>query len=605
MSMFSPTPHPLLPLPSEAVLVRLLSEPSTAAETLEMLRLREERIAQAVNDPYRYGFDLPHWADADALLREVGFILFVFGGNRAAKSEWAAKRVVETVVRFPGTTMMCLHETEATSIQTQQRLIWKYLPLEMKALNEKRHAVHKIRFSMAGGFTEMKLIFPNRSEIHFVTYKQDPGGFEGWELGVPSEPGIGAWADENIPLPWVKMLKFRLSSRAAKLVLTFTPVNGMTPTIKELVGNAARVLRTRFAELLPDRVNLPGLPVGHMPYVTEPNGIAESKCIYFFSEFNPFGSAYTQIKKLCQGMASTFVEIRAYGYARDAASRAFPLFSAVNVIEPSALPAVGTNYMLTDPAGRRNFATVWVRVAPGNPPTLYFYRDWPDVRTHGEWAQTASNPNKEDGEAGPAQDTLGMGYVEYKKLWLKLEALAGGGVGETDPYRARLREKMALAHGDEAVRAPGQGTRPTMREEIAQRIIDPRAGRNQHIAEHGGTCLVDQFAERNVNAVTGEVEAEAMVFDLASGVDIEEGVTAINTLLFWNPEAPLVMGQNAPRLFVSKDCKQVIWAMQNWTGNDGEKGACKDFVDLVRYAAMSDLIYLGGNALRSRGGGSY
>ena len=50
------------------------------------------------------------------------------------KSEWAAKRVVQCLVENPGTIIWCLTETSANSIQFQQKLIYKYLPKELKSL---------------------------------------------------------------------------------------------------------------------------------------------------------------------------------------------------------------------------------------------------------------------------------------------------------------------------------------------------------------------------------------------------------------------------------------------------------------------------------------
>jgi len=95
-----------------------------------------------------------------------------------------------------------------------------------------------------------------------------------------------------------------------------------------------------------------------------------------------------------------------------------------------------------------------------------------------------------------------------------------------------------------------------------------------------------------------------LVFQPASGVQLDEGIQAINSLLQWDDERPMDAVMNAPRLFVSRACGNVIWAMQHWTGRDGEKGACKDPVDLMRYMALAELQYLSG-PLRSSGGGAY
>ncbi len=49
----------------------------------------------------------------------------------------------------------------------------------------------------------------------------------------------------------------------------------------------------------------------------------------------------------------------------------------------------------------------------------------------------------------------------------------------------------------------------------------------------------------------------------------------------------------------------MIWALENWTGLDGQHGACKDFIDLLRYMALSPPVYLTEENFAPRGGGSY
>ena len=52
-----------------------------------------------------------------------------------------------------------------------------------------------------------------------------------------------------------------------------------------------------------------------------------------------------------------------------------------------------------------------------------------------------------------------------------------------------------------------------------------------------------------------------------------------------------------PRLYVSEDCPNTIYAFENWKWLDGEKGATKDPIDNVRYLHTSDCIDLGGAPL--------
>jgi hypothetical protein len=48
------------------------------------------------------------------------------------------------------------------------------------------------------------------------------------------------------------------------------------------------------------------------------------------------------------------------------------------------IPEQVTRYMFTDPAGARNWATLWVAVDKHR--NHYIYRDWPDLASYGEWA---------------------------------------------------------------------------------------------------------------------------------------------------------------------------------------------------------------------------
>jgi hypothetical protein len=620
------TPHPLLPVPTQAQIEEVLALPDGVDQLAEYYAARETAIRLSESDAFNYGFEPEHWKDADALLALRILILIVFGGNRAGKSEWAAKRCVQAAMRYGESVIFCMHENETASIALQQKLIWKYLPNEVKALNNQSDSVFKIRYSVAGGFTDRKLVLPNRTEFYFLTYHQKPSDFEGVELGAKQAPSIGVWPDECMSLPWLNMLKLRLASRSAQMIWTYTPVHGMTPTIKDLVGSTARTIKTRASEMLSDRVNLPGLPVGHMPYIQEPV-FARARVIYFHSILNPFGNHYENIRALCEGKPSEYVERRAYGYARDVAQRALPYFGPWNIVRVENLPAVGTNYMFVDPAGSRNWATLWVRVTPGNPPRYYIYRDWPAEQRYGEWAVSTEREVSEesrkgwDGDPGPAQNNLGYGIIQYKQMFLREETAAvvvvNGKVLEKDPYRAALVRGIVTTEGTENTEKDGlivnrdgaplnvTATGSGGHEEIRERYIDSRAGKNQHAAERGGTCLQDELAREQRNAKSGEVDGPHMVFRLASGVDIQEGLTAVNGLLNWEKEQDLIPGFNEPHLYVAENCKQVIWALENYTGLSGEAGACKDFVDLVRYMALGRLRYVGPGMLRTVGGGSY
>jgi len=629
------TEHPILKLPTAEQVRALLARPGGDQELIGWLEKRARRIQLAAEDPLGFGFEPAPWKDADRLLQgkngEEGCgVLAIFGGNRATKSVYAVKRACQTAELFPRSTILVGAESETASVDTVQMVAWSFLGPRYKHLNGKRDAVYRINYSQAGGFTERKLVLPNGSGIYFATYNQNPGDFEGWEFGAPAftyaevasklraagdfvPPNIGAVTDESLPLRWLQMLSRRAKFRKAHVLWPFTPVRGITPAVKELVGSSAVTVESRPSELLP-RQNVPDCPEGHMPYIRK-CVFQNARAIYFFTECNPFGPSpgrtyYDEVKAILQDKSSEMVERVAYGFARDSVARAFPKFGAVNIVKRSQLPAAGTNYHFVDPAGSRNWFMLWVRVAPGpGGPLFYIYRDWPDAQRFGEWATATEREINEDsrrgwdGDPGPAQVGQGFGVTKYKQTILEAEKLAlpAALLGDRDKLVEWLRSNGADPYHVELARRARAEELGGLREVVRERFIDPRAGRSEHIAEEGGTCIIDEFAEVQVDA-KGFVTGPSMEFTPASGVNQDEGFTAVNELLDWNPEQKLVVGLNQPRLFVCEDCLQVRWMFENFTGRAGEKGAAKDPADLVRYMALAQLEYVEEGVKRGRRG---
>lgn len=663
--------HPILELPGPETIADVLSgPPAVQAELVEMLKRRQRRIEKANEDPLAWGFEAETWADADALLKgtyPVGAkegdprrmtdecdILGIFGGNRAQKTYYAVRRAIQCVEMFPGTRIaLCSEKDTASVTNLQTPLVWPFLKPRYGHLNGKRHTVIKINYTQGNGFTDGKVVLPNGSEIYFLTYNQNPDDYEGWEFGVPAAvyekmcrdvrkqwgvacetarlagtlappppflpPNIGVVADESMTLKWMQMFARRVRFRRAKVLWTFTPVRGITPAVKELVGSSAVTLESRPSELLP-RKNLPDVPEGHMPYVRKCS-FQRAYAIYFFTQFNKWGpspgrSYYQEVKDLCAGKESQYVERVAYGFARDSVNRAYKTFGSWNVIKRKHLPAKGTNYFFVDPAGARNWFMMWVRVAAprwgDGKWTHYIYRDWPDAQTYGEWALATERDVSEeqrkgwDGDPGPAQAGQGFGVTKYKQTILEAEAVLPGWGKIKDAQSAEFQkwEKEADPYHVFLVkRALSRGSYPdgAIQEEIAERYVDPRAGKSEHLAEQGGTCIVDEFADVQVDG-NQRVIGPAMDLIPASGVNIDEGIGLVNDLLDWNQEEPLVSLLNQPHLFVCEDCLQVRWMFENYTGRGGESGACKDPADLARYMALARLEDVSGQPYGGREG---
>lgn len=557
------TAHPLFPVPTPEEMRLILSRPGGAERLADIYATRENAILAAKSDPFNCEPEPPHWADADRLLADqdaAGRVLFLIllGGNRSGKSRYAGRRLIESAVRNPGSKFLCLAENFESSIETQQQILWHYLPNEFKALNGKQSKKFYIKYSSHHGFSDQLLALPGGTKFMFKTYQQDPADMEGQMFGLSGRTIPAVWADENLRVNWWLMLQRRLRFQQAQLIWSFTPINGMTATIKEAVGDAPQTLESRYAELLTGRVNVPGLPESHMPYVQRA-ATTRARVIYFFSEFNRFGDGqrtfYDAVKDDCRGKdgkprSAEYIQRIAYGYTRDTMGRPFPKFGEWNVIKPERIPA-GTDYQFTDPAGARNWATLWVRVAADG--RFYIVADWPDAATYGEWAVpnlegSGDSPGKLY-KAGPAQNSLGLGTTQLRQTWRAIEA------------------ELGL--------------------DVAARFIDPRAGRNPHAEVHGGTCLIDQLAE------PGGEDDPGMEFLPASGTDVRTRIGEVNKLLFWHEEAKLDMVANAPSLFVSERAEQVIACFNHWPGPDaGEKEPNKDFADLLGYMAMQNLEWM-------------
>jgi hypothetical protein len=541
---FTPTPHPVLVVPSKARMQEFADRGDEGLDELaRALEQREQLIQLEKEDPYRYGFEPANWKDADELWKGCGELL-IQGGNRAGKSEFAAKRIVQIMTAKKGAKVWVLGMTAQSSIRDQQQLVYKYIPTEWK--NIKKGRVQNVSFSQKNGFTENTFVLPNGSQCWFMNYSQEMRVIEGGEVDM-------IWCDELVPLPWIETLRFRLVTRAAshdlsgKLLITFTPVEGYTPTVKEYISGY-RVLEARPSPLLPGTVNVPGCPTGTMPYTAQCRRPA-ARLMWFFTDMNPY-NPYEEMKKTLNGENSIQIKLRAYGYAENLAGSQFPKFCEAHTLDADKIPEKGTNYMAVDPAWNRNWFVLWLRVDDRG--RKYIYREWPNLDEYGEWAVPG---DKSDGSPGPAQSVgAGRGLPEVKEIIADLE----------------------------------QG------ENIEVRYIDPRAGASQAAGREGGTSIIDLLGE-------GE---DPMYFEQAAGISVANGLTVVNDWLNYDQNDP-VTAVNEPSLYISKQCGNLIYSLQEWTGRDGEKGASKDCIDTLRYLAVMDPIFVNDKTFAGSAVGTY
>jgi phage terminase large subunit-like protein len=525
------------------------------------------------------------YRDKDGKLHKANDIL-ILGGNGSGKTEIGAKLVVETLLRKSRVEVRAFSQNETTSINYQQPPLHKYLPPSLRSL-KKQGGITKISYSVATGFSERVFVLPNGSKCLLFTYKgyeQDRTSAEGGEACLVVN-------DEPPPAELVRTQRFRAHKANGVLVSTFTPVGGYTEVVAEYLDAAVilqqipvrRIVwnwpnpwdpKESFAWgewLLPaDRDYVEGCEPGHVPYVLRSR--AEGRYVIVFpTVFNPYLTGLEAIIRSALGGVIDFALERLWGWPTKRALRIFPKFSEARHVVPSErIPAEGTNYLLADPHGRRNWFMVWLRVDPlGN---WWFYRQWPSADL-GEWAVPGDKP---DGRAGAGQrNGGGRSFTDYKRL-------------------------IFLAEGWLQNEHNGAVTRPKgLTELIFERLLDPRPAGVRNTGEDGSQTMIEVLAEGTLDANKVQIlPGLDFMPGPASGVKDEVGISFINDLLAHSPDSP-------PKLFVSRDCPDLIYAFLTWTGSDGEDGATKDPIDCVRMAAKRPCVHYPPGQLGSHGGGSY
>jgi len=558
---------------------------------------REHLIQCEIHDPLSNGWEPPPmrilrkliegtYVDPQGVTHKANDILML-GGNGSGKTDMGGKLIVETLMKRPRTEARAFSQNEKTSINYQQPSMYKYMPPALRGV-KKQGGVTKISYSVATGFSEMVFVLPNSSKCLMFSYK-------GWEQDKTSAEGGEAKLvinDEPPPVELVRTQRFRVHKANGVLISTFTPVNGFTETVAEYVDGAevleelpVRDITYRwpspwhpretyeFTEwLLPEnRDYVDGCKPGHVPFVLK-SSAAGRYVIVCPTLMNPYLTGRQAIITSAMNGNTDFALERLWGWPTKRAMRVFPRFDKkIHVISSERVPQRGTRYLLGDPHGRRNWFLLWLLVDANN--RWFFYREWPDHQTVGEWAVPGDKP---DGRQGPAQKAGGgRSFSDYKRLVLRAE----GWVNHPDLDNAVMRGERV--------------------EEVSERLLDPRPAGIKSLGEDGQQTLLEVLAESTVDA-SGRVLVPGMDFAAgpASAVKDEIGISFINDMLSHGPE-------RGPRMFVTNDCKNLIFALLTWTGADGEDGATKDPIDCMRMAAKHGCQYYAPQTFGSNGGGSY
>jgi hypothetical protein len=590
--------------------------------------------------------------------------VYIAGANRSSKSEYAAKKLLKVLQRIENARTWSFADTGPISIARQQPIFWKYMPIEIKRLaagsgKARQGAVLNVSYKQKTGFAEQSFVLPNGAQHWFKNYEQDIENVEGDQLDA-------AWLDELRNIALLRTLRGRMIDRGGIVIVTFTAIDENYSSVFNEYERGARTVFEVDAELLPIKKpkdlsaeartgemtrttaesvgtasalkkDLP-VPVlaevvtrgergnhsgpcdrgrsdaeareGTQAAYTRPktdsrggqtefevigykkvprikvagpgsDGDQRANIVYFHAFDNPYFGYEGAMNRAKPGRAPVFgkerfyrayrgateakILARVYGILSQGSAQQFPKFNdAVHVIDPARIPAQGTNFHVVDPCDGRNWFMVWIRIdAQGR---WFVYREWPSTGHQGAYIPGRGDPGPwalpgqpADGVRGPAQQPFGFGLERYIQEILRLEE----------------------------------------KEEIAERWMDSRYAANPTTTKEGSTTHIEQLAELG------------MEFLAASGKEIAEGTGLINDKLDYDNETELgkfsarLARLNEPKLFVSRNCPNVIYALREWTNKDKQHGACKDPVDVLRYATLAGLDYIGADAYTWQGGGSY
>ena len=482
--------------------------------------------------------------------------------HNSAKTQLGAWLTVKCAMENPGGMIVCFAQNAELSVLVQQAAIFHHLPLEykQKTLGQEEY----ISYTKQNGFAGNSVIFPNGFRILFKTYsqfQQNQTVLEGMELGCysPKAVNLGAWCDEYLGGPeLINTLGFRLATRNAKMLLTFTPIEGYSETVR-IYLDGATTLQSKSAELLNGRM---------VPFVQKCKG-RDAAVVYLHTKDNPF-SGYERVAKeaIAKG-DEEWILCRLYGIPTKSISSKFPSFSReVNVVKDSDLPwkktvtdwerngckgekpvYPTTRYLILDPAGRKKWFMAWIAVDVSD--TWWVYREWPDISI-GDWAEW-KNGKWVPGE-GAKRDGQVEGVQQYASLIRNLE------LGE---------------------------------EPVFERLIDPRLGAAKYQSMSGVSSIMEDLSDAG------------MEFIPAPGVEIEDGIQALHNKMAYDRKRP-IDGANRPHLYISDACENIIRAIQEYTGDDGKDEAQKDPLDCLRYAAVAEIRYIDPKLLKphvgARGG---
>ena len=609
---------PLYPVPSV--------EEHSYADFCALREAREKTVRYMNEDSVRYGFEPWPWHLADCLwgapwladdecvrVRErLGFVdrvtvLLILGANRSGKSRYAARTVMKMMLHREGATAWCYHENNQNSVKMQQPMIHEYLPAELKGKLLTTRGVY-ISYGKHNGFTDNSFTLPNMSDCSFRNYEQDYKKSESGDCDI-------VWADELCPAELAEAFKSRVATRNGVAILTFTPTEGYSATVR-LFLDAARIVMQEDALLLPGDGGEPDVAgeFGVTPAVEKklelwmrfnrdyPNGWHTPKLfedmvfgekeqhkrkfemvprvaacqdvqrgvVWFRGKDAPHGNPVKLWKSWAGSTRQDKLE-RIYGVAEKSIRPRFAFNPKAHLVKADAIPKEGTYYLIVDPCSGRNYFMLWIKSCKDGD---YVVKEWPGNYNipgwghPGPWAENSIDNKKMDGKRASAQKSFGWGCLAYKKEIARIEGWNEYNVDAPD-------SEVKTWNPDH----------PGKKWKVGGRFLDARFAGTKSISEGGVKTLYDSFDEvglmfAGTHALLGNPDG------------ISSGEEMVVDALSYDRTKPLADEINIPRLRISEECSNLIFAMQIYTGEDGKEGAVKDPIDCLRYYYKMGLAWV-------------
>lgn len=634
---------------------------------VDLVRRREEAIANEKLDPFAYGWEPPVWNLGRALLgmdlrptrdalraasafanggsdglRELGAALrkacgldravtslLILGGNRGGKTTLGTRLCMEALRNTENGIGWLFHSTVEQSVAYHHALMHDWLPQELKGKDLRTRTTY-VSYKAKVGFSEAGFVLPNLARCVFKTYEMDRD--KAVEGGKPDF----VFCDELVPCDWVETLEYRTAERGGRLVVGFTPIHGYSETVGMFMDGAT-VTRWSTGFLLPQdggepdvglQLGLPGeevavygkwldesmrgpgpqrrcTPENCYGWVCPPTPPTEdsggricaprkfekvprvARCakgeravLFIVSTDNPFGNPLA-VWRRCEGMSREKVKERFYGWATRQYGCLFGKFSRkVHVLPAEKVPKDGTMYCVIDPAGNRNWFAVWILARADG---WYVVEEFPSqvremagVGVMGPWAEP--DGKLRDGRRGDGQVSLGWSLMRCKEEFARIEGWKDAQGGKVEEWKEENGSAWA----------------------VFERMMDSRFGGAVQQGVQGVTTLIEECCRIGLNVVPATVDVAA-----DGRHAVSEGYQFIQDALAWDEGLPMD-ATNRPKLWVSERCKNVIYALETHTGVDGQKGATKDVIDVLRMGFLKGMPYIApGWRLRSSGGGHY